>query len=104
MQHSPTAASCLSPLLQAPTMTVTTISDAHLQWCDDREIERIEATSYPYGSFEESVIDHANENGCLDLNDACHLLNQHNVLLTDYITETGDQTLNAESMLAWLGY
>jgi hypothetical protein len=85
-------------------MTVTTVSDAHIQWCEDREIERMEAASYAYGSYEESVIDHADDNGCLDLNDACHLLNQHDALLTDYINETGDRSLNAESMLTWLGY
>ena len=58
----------------------------------------------PYCSYEDSVLASSNENGCLDLNDACHLLNQHDALLTDYITETRDNSLNAESMLACLGY
>lgn len=57
-----------------------------------------------YASFEDSVLEYADDNGCLDLNDACHLLNQHEALLTDYLTETGDKSLNAEQMLAWLGY
>jgi hypothetical protein len=58
----------------------------------------------PYCSYEDSVLAHTDETGSLDLNDACHLLNQHNALLTDYIKDTGDRSLNAEAMLAWLGY
>ena len=57
-----------------------------------------------YTSFEDSVLHYADENGCLDLNDACNLLNQHDALITDYLTETGDKSLHAETMLAWLGY
>lgn len=57
-----------------------------------------------FTTYEDSVLAHTNDDGCLDLNDACHLLNQHHALLTDYLTETGDKSLNAEQMLAWLGY
>ena len=57
-----------------------------------------------FTTYEDSVLAHTNDDGCLDLNDACHLLNQHEALLTDYLTETGDKSLNAEQMLAWLGY
>ena len=57
-----------------------------------------------YTSFEDSVLAYADENGCLDLNDACNLLNQHDALLIDYVKDTGDRSLNAESMLSWLGY
>jgi hypothetical protein len=57
-----------------------------------------------FTTYEDSVLDHADEHGCLDLNDACHLLNQHDALLTDYINETGDTSLNAEALLSWLGY
>ena len=57
-----------------------------------------------FTTYEDSVLAHTNDDGCLDLNDACHLLNQHEALLTDYLTETGDKSLNAESILAWLGY
>ena len=57
-----------------------------------------------FTTYEDSVLAHSNDDGCLDLNDACHLLNQHEALLTDYLTETGDKSLNAESILAWLGY
>ena len=55
-------------------------------------------------TYEDSVLDAADDDGNLDLNDACHLLNQHDALLTDYISETGDKQLNAEGLLAWLGY
>ena len=57
-----------------------------------------------FTTYEDSVLAHTNDDGCLDLNDACHLLNQHEALLTDSLTETGDKSLNAEQMLAWLGY
>ena len=53
-----------------------------------------------FTTYEDSVLAHTNDDGCLDLNDACHLLNQHEALLTDYLTETGDKSLNAEQMLA----
>jgi hypothetical protein len=57
-----------------------------------------------FTTYEDSVLAHTNDEGCLDLNDACNLLYQHEALLTDYLTETGDKSLNAEQMLAWLGY
>ena len=57
-----------------------------------------------FATYEDQVLSVTDEDGCLDLNDACHLLNQHDALLTDYLQETGDKSLNAESMLAWLGY
>jgi hypothetical protein len=55
-------------------------------------------------TYEDSVLEAADHDGNLDLNDACHLLNQHDALLTDYIRETGDKQLSAEALLAWLGY
>ncbi len=57
-----------------------------------------------FTTYEDQVLSVTNEDGCLDLNDACHLLNQHDALLTDYLQNTGDKSLNAESMLAWIGY
>jgi hypothetical protein len=57
-----------------------------------------------FTTYEDQVLSVTDDNGSLDLNDACHLLNQHDALLTDYIKDTGDRSLNAESMLAWLGY
>ena len=55
-------------------------------------------------TFEESVLAAADESGRLDLNDACHLLNDHQALLTDYLADTGDHLLTAAGLLAWLGY
>lgn len=57
-----------------------------------------------YFTYEDSVLAVANDEGCLDINDACILMNDHDALLTDYVSETGDRSFNAESMLAWLGY
>jgi hypothetical protein len=91
-------------------MTVTTLSDAHLQWCEDREAELMEAASYPYGSYEESVIDHADENGCLSHNDATRLLTDHGFTMEDVYADNNGvswvalDSRNAEALLAWLGY
>jgi hypothetical protein len=57
-----------------------------------------------FATYEDQVLSVTDEDGCLDLNAACHLLNQHDALLTDYLQKTGDKSLNAESMLAWLDY
>jgi hypothetical protein len=57
-----------------------------------------------FTTYEDQALSVTDDHGCLDLNDACHLLNQHDALLTDYIKDTGDKSLNAESMLAWIGY
>ena len=55
-------------------------------------------------TYEESVLYFADENGNLGLNEACKLLNDHDASLTDYVAETNDTGLNAESLLEWLGY
>jgi hypothetical protein len=55
-------------------------------------------------TYEDSVLDHADDNGNLDLNDACQLCVDHQALLGDYVQETGDNQFNAEDLLGWLGY
>lgn len=96
--------------LQAPIMTVTTLSDAHLQWLEDREIERMEAASYTYGSYEESVIDHTDDDGNLSRNDAARLLTDHGFTIDDLYADNHGvswvalDARNAEALLAWLGY
>jgi len=55
-------------------------------------------------TYEESVLHYADENGNLGLNEARKLLNDHDALITDYVADTNDTQLNAESLLEWLGY
>jgi hypothetical protein len=87
-----------------------TITEAHLQWCDDRETERIEAASHTYGSYEESVIDHADDDGNLTHNDATRLLSDHGFTLDDLYADNNGvswvalDARNAQALLAWLGY
>ena len=55
-------------------------------------------------TYEESVLYYVDDDGRLDLNVACEVLNEHSALLTDYLTDTNDHQLHAETILEWLGY
>ena len=63
--------------------------------------------------YVESVLDAADANGCLDIDDACRLCAQHGETLGAFCAATGSDSLNAETglrefnaelMLQWLGY
>ena len=57
-----------------------------------------------FTTYEDSVLEHADDHGNLDINDACQLFVDHQALLGVYVEDTGDNQFNAEKMLAWLGY
>lgn len=63
-----------------------------------------------YACFEESVLDHADELGNLSAGDARQLLAEHGFALMDLWDDDHGQSperlveLNAEALLAWLGY
>jgi hypothetical protein len=56
-------------------------------------------------TYEDSVIDCTDENGNLSAVDAARLVEDHSLLPSDAIGELGAvHWLNAEALLAWLGY
>lgn len=59
-------------------------------------------------TYEDSVLDHADQAGNLSTADAAHLLREHGCTLSDlYEDDHGisqARELNAEALLAWLGY
>jgi hypothetical protein len=63
-----------------------------------------------YCCFEESVLDHADEEGNLSRADAVQLLSEHGFCLDDIhednhgVSWVALDARNAEALLAWLGY
>jgi hypothetical protein len=63
-----------------------------------------------YLTFEDSVLDYADERGCLSYGDAQALLSQHGFTLNDIyednhgVSDCHLDERNAEALLAWLGY
>ena len=63
-----------------------------------------------YLTFEDSVLDHADERGCLSHGDAQELLSQHGFTVADlYADNHGVSWVhlderNAQALLNWLGY
>jgi hypothetical protein len=63
-----------------------------------------------YLTYEESVLDAADENGNLSYNDAQRLLKEHSFTLDDVYSDNHGVSWvalderNAEALLAWLGY
>ena len=55
-------------------------------------------------SYEESVLECADEYGCLTLKDAKRLFNEHGSDYWEAHNEGMPITLNAEKLLDWLGY
>jgi hypothetical protein len=61
-------------------------------------------------SYEDSVLDHADQAGNLSTADATHLLREHGCTLGDLYEDSHGlndarlRELNAEALLAWLGY
>ena len=56
-------------------------------------------------TYEDSVLDAADDNGNLRGVDAARLVEDHGLLPSDAIGELGAvHWLNAEALLAWLGY
>jgi len=61
-------------------------------------------------SYEESVLEAADENGNLSLINAINLLEEHGFTMDDIYEDPGNVSLialderNAEALLAWLGY
>ena len=63
-----------------------------------------------YLTYEDSVLDHADERGCLSYGDAQALLSQHGFTVADlYADNHGVSWVhlderNAQALLNWLGY
>jgi len=63
-----------------------------------------------YCSYEDSVLEAADENGNLSLINAINLLEEHGFTMDDIYEDPGNVSLialderNAEALLAWLGY
>jgi len=63
-----------------------------------------------YATFEESVLDHADQDGNLSRADAVQLLGEHGFTLDDLYEDNHGvswchlDARNAEALLAWLGY
>ena len=63
-----------------------------------------------YLTFEESVLDYADERGCLSHGDAQALLSQHGFTLEDIYADSHGVSWchlderNAQALLTWLGY
>ena len=63
-----------------------------------------------YATFEESVLDHADQDGNLSRADAVQLLGEHGFTLDDLYEDSHGvswchlDARNASALLAWLGY
>lgn len=55
-------------------------------------------------TFEESVLDAADDAGCLTSRDAKRLLRAHNVSAIDAWLDLGDDATDASKLLEYLGY
>ena len=44
------------------------------------------------------------ENGCLSREDAWHVINDHGLVMIDYLEETQDVKFHVNELLTWLGY
>ena len=55
-------------------------------------------------SYQESVLAHTDENGCLTPEAAWNLLNDHYLCMADYLEETQDTRFHASELLSWLSY
>jgi hypothetical protein len=64
----------------------------------------------PYLTYEDSVLDHADEEGNLSRGDTAKLLSDHGFCLDDIYEDNHGvswvalDARNAEALLAWLGY
>jgi hypothetical protein len=67
--------------------------------------------AYAYDSFEQSVLDHADEHGNLTYSEATHLLKMHNTTWKDAYSDVFGfthwprmQSCHAQTLLEFLGY